>query len=75
MRAGYDGLHAKVLVMEDRGTQVACSIDLLHDPGEAHPDCNPGAAGPLDLAMRWFGERPRPARVEFPGAETSAAGS
>lgn len=75
IRAGYDGLHAKVLVLEDRGTQVACAVDLLHDPGETHPDCNPGAAGPLDLAMRWFGERARPVRADLPGGEPAAAGS
>ncbi|MFM7734907.1 MAG: sulfatase [Alphaproteobacteria bacterium] len=75
MRAGYDGLHAKVLVIEDQGASVACAIDLLHDPGETRPDCKPGAAGPLDVAMRWFGERPRPVRVDAPAPESEAAGS
>ena len=75
MRAGYDGLHAKVLVLDDGGTSVACAIDLLHDPGEARPDCKPGAAGPLDLAMRWFGERVRPARAEGAVPDPAAAGS
>jgi len=70
MRAGYDGLHAKVVALEDGDTSIACAFDLLQDPGEAHPDCRPGAAGPLDLAMRWFGQRVRPvhanAEAELP---------
>lgn len=75
MRAGYDGLHAKVLVLEDRGASVACAIDLLHDPGEARPDCKPGAAGPLDLAMQWFGARARPIRADVPPPASAASDS
>ena len=66
---------ASVWGVEISEESVACAIDLLHDPGETRPDCKPGAAGPLDVAMRWFGERPRPVRVDAPAPESEAAGS